>query len=326
MNKDYYLVIDIGGTKIRSAIGDNQGHLLKKVKSFTQARAGAKIVINDILEISRQVITLTGIDSVNLKGVSISFGGPVDFAKQKILKSQHVHGWDNLNLPKIFLKEFNLPCVIDNDANLAALGEKTFGAGKKVDSLLYLTISTGIGGGVIIDGKIWHGNHSLAGEIGHNIIERNGPACSCGKKGCLEALASGTALAKNTISFLKKNSQVKTKIKSLVSGSLDNITAITIYQAARQNDQLALKIVDEAIANLALGVSNAVNIFDPQMIIIGGGITNEGEMFFEPLKKYVAEFSMFKQSFSVPIVPAKLGDDAGLKGALALVSQNFPEN
>ena len=120
--------------------------------------------------------------------------------------------------------------------------------------------------------------------------------------------------------------RVKTKIKSLVSGSLDNITAITIYQAARQNDQLALKIVDEAITNLALGISNAVNIFDPQMIVIGGGITNEGKMFFDPLKKYVSEFSMFKQSFSIPIVPAKLGDDAGLKGALALVSQNFPEN
>ncbi len=322
MEKEYFLVIDIGGTKIRSAIGDNQGHLLKKVKSFTKARAGAETVIKDILEISHQAIELTGITSSVLKGVGISFGGPVDFTKQKILKSQHVHGWDNLNLPKLFLKEFSLPCLIDNDANLAALGEKTFGAGKKVDSLLYLTISTGIGAGVIIDGKIWHGSHSLAGEIGHNIIDRTGPVCSCGKKGCLEALASGTALAKNTISFLKKNPQAKTKIKSLVSGSLDNITAITIYQAARQNDQFALKIVDEAIANLALGISNAVNIFDPQMIIIGGGITNEGEMFFEPLKKYVSQFSMFKQSFTVPIVPAKLGDDAGLKGALALICQS----
>lgn len=323
MEKSYYLVIDIGGTKIRSAIGDNQGHLLKKVKSFTQARAGANTVIKDILEISRQVISLMGIDQTILKGIGISFGGPVNFSKQKILKSQHVHGWDNLNLPKLFFGEFQLPCVIDNDANLAAFGEKIFGAGKKADSLLYLTISTGIGAGVIIDGKIWHGHHSLAGEIGHNIIDRNGPMCSCGKKGCLEALASGTALAKNTISFLKTHPHYKTKIKSLVSNSLDNITAITIYQAARQNDPYALKTIDESIANLALGISNAINIFDPQMVIIGGGITNEREMFFEPLKKYVSEFSMFKQSFSVPIVTAKLGDDAGLKGALALVNQNF---
>lgn len=322
MDKEYFLVIDIGGTKIRSAIGDNRGHLLKKVKSFTQAKAGAKTIINDLFAMSDQVINLTGIDPSILKGIGISFGGPVNFAKQKILKSQHVSGWNNLNLAKIFSEKYNVPAIIDNDANVAAFGEKIFGAGKKVDNLFYLTISTGIGGGVILDGKIWHGAHSLAGELGHCIIDRNGPNCLCGKRGCLEAFASGTGLARNIIADLKTHPQLKTKIKGLVSNKLDQITAITIYQAARQDDPYAKKIVDQSIANLALGISNAINIFDPQMIVIGGGITNEGEMFFEPLKKYVSQFSMFKQSFSIPIVPAKLGDDAGLKGALALISQS----
>lgn len=323
MDKDYFLVIDIGGTKIRSAIGDSRGHVLKKVKSFTQTRAGAKTIISDLFTMSDQVISLTGIDLSVLKGVGISFGGPVDFKKQKILRSQHVSGWDNLNLAKVFSVKYNLPAIIDNDANVAAFGEKVFGAGKKVDNLFYLTISTGIGGGVILDGKIWHGAHSLAGELGHCIIDRNGPQCSCGKKGCLEAMASGTGLARNVITELKNNSKLKTKIRRLVSNKLNQVTAITIYQAARQEDAYAKKIVDQSIANLALGISNAINIFDPQLIVIGGGITNEGEMFFEPLKKYVSEFSMFKKAFPVQIVPARLGDDAGLKGALALISQSI---
>lgn len=323
MDKDYFLVIDIGGTKIRSAIGDNRGHLLKKIKSFTQAKAGAKTIINDLLAMSDQVIALTGVDTSILKGIGISFGGPVDFKKQKILRSQHVSGWDSLYLAKIFGTKYNLPAIIDNDANAAAFGEKVFGAGKQIDNLFYLTISTGVGGGVILDGKIWHGAHSLAGELGHCIIDRNGPLCFCGKKGCLEAVASGTGLAKITIAELKNKPQIKTKIRNLVSNKLNQVTAITIYQAARQDDSYAKKIVDQSIVNLALGISNVINIFDPQMVVIGGGITNEAEMFFEPLREYVSQFSMFKQSFPVPIVPAKLGDDAGLKGALALISQSI---
>ncbi|KKS78774.1 MAG: Glucokinase [Candidatus Beckwithbacteria bacterium GW2011_GWA2_43_10] len=323
MKKEYFLVLDIGGTQIRSAVINTKGYLLKKIKTFTRSDAGAQSIIKDLFQISEQVLQLSGIHQKLLKGIGISFGGPVDFAKQKILCSQHVLGWNNLYLPRLFEKKYQIPAIIDNDANLAALGEKTFGAGKKVNSLCYITISTGIGGGIIIDGKIWHGAHGLAGEIGHFILDLNGPKCSCGKNGCLEAFSSGTALAKNTQYFLKKHPRQKTVIKTLVSNNLNQINAITIYQAARQKDPFAQAIVNQSIKNLAISLTNLINLFDPEMIIIGGGITNEGEMFFNPLRKYVSELAMFKDLFPLPIIPAKLGDNAGLQGAFSLILQTL---
>lgn len=325
MSDGLYLVLDIGGTKIRSAIAKKNGQLLKSIKISTNSKAGAKEILKDLITISDQVINKSNVKQKELKGVGISFGGPVDFDKQKLVKSQHVKGWEKINIVKIFSKRYSIPCIVDNDANLAALGEKVFGAGKKVNNLLYLTISTGVGGGVVLDGKIWHGTHSLAGEIGHVILDKNGPVCFCGKKGCLEAISSGSALAKNTIKYLKNHPRKYTKIKKIVNNNLKDITAITIYQAARKNDPFAKSIVKSSISNLAIAISSAINIFDPGMIIIGGGITNEGSMFFKPLQKFISQYSMFKKAFNIPVVPAKLKDNAGLKGALASISNHLDE-
>jgi len=181
----YFLLIDIGGTKLRSAIGDSTGNIIESVEDYTSIKDGATGALNKIFDLSDEVMKLSGIDRHLIAKISISFGGPVNFDKKQIIRSQHIQGWNNFPLCEHLTKRYHIPAVIDNDGNVTALGEYTFGAGKGSKSMLYLTVSTGVGGGIILNGKVRHGKNNLAGEIGHIIVEENGLLCECGKKGCV---------------------------------------------------------------------------------------------------------------------------------------------
>jgi len=318
---EYFLLIDIGGTKLRCGIGDSTGNIIEHVDDFTEVGGEAKGALKKIFQLADKAIQLSGINQQNISKIAVSFGGPVDFTQKTIIRSQHVKGWDNFPLCDFLSKYYGVPAVIDNDANVAAIGEYTFGNGKGSKSMLYLTVSTGVGGGIVLNGEILHGKNNLAGEIGHIIVQEDGNHCECGKNGCVEAYASGFALGNIARTFFQEHPKEKSEILKLVQGYISKITAITVYRSGDSGDPIAQKMIETSQRKLAMAIANTICILDIEKVVIGGGITHEKERFFQPLQKYVDEYAMFGEPYHVPIVRAKYKDEAGLKGCIALALQ-----
>jgi glucokinase len=307
----YIIGIDIGGTKTAVCIGNSQGKILMRQVFATEdavaTLAQAKRIIQSHLKKYDKSFR-------NTKGIGISCAGSLDLKKGILISSPNMPTWHNVYLKKIFSQGFGLPVVVDNDANSAALAEKIFGAGKQVKNLFYYTVSTGIGGGLIIDGKIHHGASFNAGEIGHSVILPYGPKCSCGKRGCLEALASGTAIARIAKEKATKNSMI---LK--LARKKKNIDAGIVACAAQQQDRLALAIYQQAAFYLGLSVANVIQIINPEVIAIGGGVSKAGKILFEPLIRAARTFSWSSSYHSCKIVRAKLKDRVADLGAISLV-------
>ncbi|MDD5039362.1 MAG: ROK family protein, partial [Dehalococcoidales bacterium] len=222
-------------------------------------------------------------------------------------------------LKKIVEDKYKVNTFLLNDAKAAALGEHHFGAGKGANNLIFITVSTGIGGGIIINGKLYFGVSGGAGEIGHMTVDVNGPRCNCGNIGCLEMLASGTAIAREAISRIREGE--KSSLIKMVEGKTGHITAEKVSLAARDGDLLALKVIARAAGYLGAGMVSLVNIFNPEIIIIGGGVSKIGDLLFEPVRGMVRERAFRLLSQAVRIVPAQLGDDAGVFGAAVFAFQ-----
>ena len=243
--------------------------------------------------------------------------GPID-QNGVVLSPPNLPGWDNTPLRSLWEEEFRVPVYIGNDCNLAALGEYRFGAGMGRDNIVYIAIGTGIGGGVIIDGRLFTGSGGLATELGHMTIDPSGPRCNCGNTGCLEALASGTAIARAAVERIQCGEA--STITRLATSDLGRVTAETVQTAAISGDKLARDVIERAGRDLGIGITNLLHLFNPELVIIGGGVAMMGELILNPARKTVAERAM--PGFIVPIVPSSLGDDAGLLGAVALVGES----
>lgn len=310
MGKDFVVAIDIGGSRIRVALVSEVGDLLGKVTFPNRGTIDPTQAITQLQDTVRQLISSVGIDKIAAIGCGVP--GPVDPRRGVILTPPNLPGWWELPIKSI-LEEWGVPVHIGNDANVAALGEHRFGAGKGIDDLIYITVSTGIGTGIMVKGQLLLGYQGLGGEAGHMTIDPDGPACGCGKKGCLEALASGTAVARQARERLNRG------VSSVIPhfGEAGEITSEAVAAAARAGDSLAKDIMEEAATSLAIGVVNLVHIFDPQTVIIGGGVSGVGDLLFGPVRRAVEREAMppYKR---VPIVPAQLGEEAGLYGAVAL--------
>jgi glucokinase len=235
-----------------------------------------------------------------------------------LLTSPNLLAWYNTPIKAILEKELRLPVFVSNDATLAALGEYKFGAGVGCHDLIYITVSTGIGGGVIVGGKLLLGTRGFAAEVGHMTIDINGPRCNCGNVGCLEMLASGTAIARMAVERLSRGE--KSTIAELVAGDLSKVTAEVVEKAARNGDSVAKDVMNTAGTNLGVGVVNLIHIFNPELIIIGGGVSKAGDLIFEPVRRVIAQRVM--RDISVRITTPALGDNPGLLGAVALVLEN----
>ena len=310
------LALDFGGTKHATAtaiLGEKQWRAKERILS--PADADARSDIENIVAIARQVL-----DGATPGAVGVSFGGPVDATTGTVRLSHHVPGWENIPLRQILEAEFSVPARVDNDANVAALGEYRFGAGQGCNSLFYITISTGVGGGWILNGQSWRGVGGMAGEIGHTVVDPNGPECLCGKRGCVERLASGPYIARDIIERLQTESPNESRkggiLRQLVDNRLESITAQTVSQAAQLGDELARAALEKAGWALGVGIGNAANFVDPQRFVLGGGVTKSGEIFWEAVRRAARETALPEVEFE--IVPAALGDDAPLWGAIAL--------
>jgi glucokinase len=310
------LGIDIGGTKSIVGVADESGKLLAHKRILTPNVLGPDINIGMILPAADEVVQQAG-DCIS--AIGIGCGGPLDRKTGTLHAVANLPGWEGICLTEIFSEQFDAPAYLDNDATAAAMGEAMFGAGVGVEDLVYLTVSTGIGGGIIIGGKPYRGCGENAGEFGHAKIVPDGPPCNCGDHGCLESLASGTSIARIARESLAANP--KSTLHTLAS-SPDDITAELVAKAAAQGDEYAFRVWSEAMYHLGLGVANAVNVLNPRLVVIGGGVTKAGDMLFEPVREVVRQRAMKPLVADVEIVPAANGDLVGLMGAFAIAIEN----
>lgn len=264
-----------------------------------------------MLELAHQVL-----QGEQPEAIGVSFGGPVDSQAGRVRLSHHVPGWQDYPLAQWLQTEFGCPVAVDNDANVAALGEYNFGAGRGCPNLMYIPISTGVGGGWILEGQIWHGVDGMAGEIGHTVVDPNGPLCLCGKRGCVERMASGPYLAEDARHRLRSQPDRNARLVEIAGGDLEAISGKLVAQAAALGDPQAIELLDRAAWALGTGIGNAANLVNPGRFILGGGVTQSGERFWSGVRSAAHQTALPEVHFE--ILPAELGDDAPLWGALAL--------
>ncbi|MDY6876827.1 MAG: ROK family protein [Chloroflexota bacterium] len=308
--------IDLGGTKISTALTDDTGTIIAHDYRETLAAEGQKAVIRRMLDSARQVMAQAGVTQAQVVATGIGAPGPLDIKAGVVMAPPNLPGWDRVPLKQLVENELGIATFLENDANAAALGEHRFGAGRGTEHMIYVTVSTGIGGGLILDGKLYHGISGAAGEIGHITIMPNGPRCGCGNRGCLEALASGTAIARQARERVTHG--VPTLIADLAEGIPERITAKLVAEAASRGDIEAQDILAEAMNYLGIGMANLVNLFNPQLIVIGGGLTNIGELLFGPVRRVIARRAFRTPAREVQVVRAELGDHVGVLGAAAV--------
>ena len=312
--KQLIVGVDVGGSKINAILADADGNIEAQSLKDTLADEGPDAVIGRIIEAISQLIS-----GVDIAGIGIGVAGAHDAASGAVAFSPNMPGWHNIPLCDIVRREFGLPTFSQNDCTLAALGEHRFGAGVGVDNLVYVGLGTGIGGGIIADGQIYAGTSGAAGEIGHMIIDVNGSRCKCGSYGCWENFASGRAVAQEAVRRMEAG--VATAIRRYAGRDANKITAQAVFLAAQDGDYIAHEIISRTAYYVGVGLVNVVNIFNPELILIGGGLSNMGSLLLDPAIEVVRENAFDISANAVRIELAQLGDDAGALGSVALVLQ-----
>ena len=312
---EYALVADVGGTRTRVALVDATGAIVVRHSAETLAREGREAVMNRLADALEHVASER---RTEIKGVGLSLASPVEPGTGVMYSPPNLGPEWHLYTPIPMLRErLSLPVYAENDATLGALGEHAFGAGRGCDNMVYMTVSTGIGGGVIIGGNLYTGTNGFGGEIGHMTIDQNGPLDNCGNVGCLEALASGTALARMAQERIEAG-EISVMLE-FAGGNIEAVDARIVVQAAQQDDALAQSLMQEVGRSLASGIITLMHIFDPQLIVIGGGLGQNLDMFMATIEPEVNRRAMAHFQGAVPVAKSQLGDDVSLLGAAALV-------
>ncbi len=311
---DLAIAVDIGGTRTRAALITRSGQVLARTSIPTRPELGRESGLARMAEAVRKVMGDT--PPAQIHGIGVGAPGPTEPRAGILYAPANLPGWNGTPLKSYFERTFGITTHAGNDANLAALGEHRFGAGRGCPDMIYMTISTGIGGGVIADGKVFVGADGFAGEVGHQTIDVNGPRCNCGNIGCLEVMASGTAMARDARAAVAAGEP--SVMLDLAGGDPAAITGETIARAAAMGDALAARIIERAGNFIGVGIVNLIHLFNPRLIVLGGGVTNIGEPLFAAIQRIVNERAFAIMRKDVRIVRAALGDDVGLLGAAAL--------
>lgn len=310
----FILGIDIGGTNLVVGSVAEDGSVLHALDSeATHAEAGATAVLDRLVALAERTIARTRreVPGAEIIGVGVGAPGPLDTKSGIVLLTPNL-GWVNMPLRQIIHDRLGLPAALDNDANCAVLGEWWVGAARGARHAIGITIGTGIGGGLILEGKLYHGASDVAGEIGHTTIDTEGRRCKCGNYGCLEAYASGPNIAMRAIEAVEAGAP--SSLSALV-GTKQPITAQTVYEAAQKGDELALEVVNDTAKFLGAGIANLLNIFNPEVVVVCGGVTLAGGHLFTPLRREVARRAFRPAVQACRIVPGELINTAGVYGA-----------
>jgi glucokinase len=319
----YLVGVDLGGTNIVAGAlaEDGIGDVIALRSEPTRSDQGAEAVIDRIVRMIDTVIVDTiaqiGARREDVIGIGVGAPGPLDRQRGIVVTTPNL-GWTNYPLRDVIAERARLPVRIDNDANCATLGEWWLGAAKGASNVIGMTIGTGIGGGVIIGGRLYHGSSDVAGEIGHATIDVTGRLCKCGNYGCLEAYASGPSIAARAREAVSGDADAM--LLRMVGGDPDKITAATVYEAAKRGDDAALDVVRETSRFLGAGIANLLNIFNPEVVVIAGGVTQAGDTLFVPLRREVRKRAFKPAVDACVIVPGTLAA-AGVVGAVAAYKQ-----
>lgn len=306
------LAVDVGGTHFRTGLFDEQGRRLLVLEGDTDRQAGREWMLEQLAGRCRELIAQT---DAPVKASGLSFGGPVDFRRQSVT-SVHSAGWQGFELGKWMEQTLGIPCALDNDANAGALGEYRFGAGRGAKSMVYITISTGIGSGLVYEGKLIRGKDCVAGEIGHIPVSDSGALCSCGGRGCLESFCSGGAIEVRAREWAERRPEHVARMIELSGGG--EITAKGLMLAAAEGDMVATHILRETTRWLARGLLMVIRILNPDIIVLGGGVAQSGALLLDTLHGFLEELSSPTIHYSTEIVTAVLGNYSPLYGAAAM--------
>lgn len=316
-----YIGIDLGGTNISAGIADENGNILVKASTPTMNGRDSEDILEDMAGLSRRLMEELNVTEKDIEAIGIGLPGIIDKQKGVSVYANNLN-FNNVNIVEEMQKKINLPCYIENDANCAAIGENVCGVAYGSENLIYITIGTGVGAGIIINGKVFDGSFGGGGEAGHMVIVAEGEECTCGRKGCWEAYASASALRREGRIAAAK--YPNSKIYDLVDGNIKLIDAKTVFDAADLGDEVAKDIIDRYIKYVAIGLVNLVNIFQPEAIIIGGGVCAQGDKVITPLKEILSE-RVYGGELKTKICVATLGNDAGIVGAAMLGRINREE-
>ena len=311
----YYIGIDLGGTNIKAGVVNENYEIIAKATTKTLLPRPAEEICADMAKVSLEAVEQAGLTLDDIESVGIGTPGTANSATGIIEYSNNL-GFLNLPVVEIMQKHINKPVYVENDANAAAYGEFVAGAAKGANDAVCITLGTGVGGGIIINGKIYSGFNFAGAEIGHTVVDPNGPECTCGRKGCFEVFSSATGLVRMTKEAMYED---KSSVMWQMNEADGKVSARTAFNAMRAGDRAGKAVVDKYIKYLACGITNTINIFQPDILCIGGGVCNEGDPLLLPLKEIVAKEVYTKNSAkNTEIVIAKLGNDAGIIGAAFL--------
>ena len=319
MNR-FAIGVDLGGTNLRVAAINENGGLFDQLNLPTEAEKGREDVVerlsSGILELVQRWK-----ERYQLAGIGVGIPGIIKMKEGILVASPNLPGWENFNIRGLISKRLNSPFYLENDANAAALGEKWIGSGRSVEHLCFLTMGTGIGGGLILNGKVWHGVAGMAAELGHVTIHPNGRLCKCGNYGCLEAYAAASAVVKAAQEFMEAGNASPALQKAASSGT--KLTSAVIYQLAKEKDASSIAIFDQVGRSLGIAIANFINIFDIDTFVLGGGAVDAWDAFEKSMFEEVARRSYVYRNDPRKILKSSLGSQAGIFGAAYLAFQNY---
>lgn len=317
----FIIGVDLGGTNVRAAVTDRGGRVLGEGRRPSLAMEGPEVTISQIVQAIRDTMNSAGVQANDVCGVGMGVPGRHKSKEGIVLWSPNFKDWGGLQLLAPIREQIGAPVYMGNDVNVAALGEFRFGAGREVNSMVMITLGTGIGGGIILDGKLWLGANEGGGEIGHQVINPNGMKCGCGNLGDLEGEARRDSIVERAIRKIYAGRE--TILTSMVGPKYYDLSPSIIADAATQGDEVAREVMEETGYYVGIGVANVINFLNIEMVVIGGGISQAGPVLWEPIMRTVRANALTEALEVCQVVPAALGDDAGIMGGVVLVMQEI---
>jgi len=313
--------VDLGAVNLRAAVVNLEAEIVAKIAKKTKADEGRERVFKRITEIIHEVIDASGVERKKIKGIGIGISGIIDHQKGVCLFCPNIKGWENVPVKRLLEEKFGIEVSIDDSSRMAALAEHWCGLARKVENFIFVNVGFGMGSGIFTNGRLYRGSRGTAGELGHTTIDEKGSRCQCGNRGCLETLVSGPAIVRRTRERLEEG--VVSLVGKMSGDDFARITPELVAEAARKGDKLAFNIMEKTGEYLGIGIANAVNLFNPELVIIGAGISRAGDLFLDTAKRTVKARALHTAATSVDIKLSVLGDTTAAQGAAILVLKDI---